>query len=96
MSHFAKINFLGASGTVTGSKFLIEALNQHILIDCGMFQGLKELRELNWEDLPIDVKKIEPYTPESPSPTTEGDGGGGGARATPLSTKKTSNHSNSE
>ena len=59
MSHFAKINFLGASGTVTGSKFLIEALNQHILIDCGMFQGLKELRELNWEDLPIDVKKID-------------------------------------
>ena len=59
MSHFAKINFLGASGTVTGSKFLIEALNQTILIDCGMFQGVKELRELNWKDLPIDVKKID-------------------------------------
>ena len=59
MMNFAKINFLGASGTVTGSKFLIEALNQHILIDCGMFQGIKELRELNWKDLPIDVKKID-------------------------------------
>ena len=59
MNNFAKVNFLGASGTVTGSKFMIEALNQNILIDCGMFQGIKALRELNWEDLPIDVAKID-------------------------------------
>ncbi|WP_347173816.1 MBL fold metallo-hydrolase [Polaribacter uvawellassae] len=59
MDNFAKINFLGASGTVTGSKFLIEAMQQTILIDCGMFQGIKALRELNWEDLSIDATKID-------------------------------------
>ena len=42
----AKIHFLGASGTVTGSKFYIETPEQHILVDCGMFQGLKELPTL--------------------------------------------------
>lgn len=59
MDHFAKIKFLGASGVVTGSKFLIETSEKNILIDCGMFQGLKELRELNWKDLPVDVKTID-------------------------------------
>ncbi len=54
-----KIHFLGAAGTVTGSKFLIETAEQNILIDCGMFQGLKELREKNWEYLPIDVSEID-------------------------------------
>ena len=55
MVDFANIHFLGASGTVTGSKFLVEAFNKKILIDCGMFQGLKELRLLNWKDLPVAV-----------------------------------------
>ena len=59
MLNFAKVHFLGATGTVTGSKFLIEALDKKILIDCGMFQGLKELRELNWNNLPINVKDID-------------------------------------
>ena len=59
MANYAKINFLGAAGTVTGSKFLIEAFGKSILIDCGMFQGLKELRERNWEALPIDVQNID-------------------------------------
>jgi len=59
MENFAKINFLGAAGVVTGSKFLIETSEKNILIDCGMFQGLKELRELNWENLPIDVPSID-------------------------------------
>jgi metallo-beta-lactamase family protein len=59
MENYAKINFLGASGTVTGSKFLIETLEQNILIDCGMFQGLKELRELNWTNLPAEVDNID-------------------------------------
>lgn len=54
-----KIHFLGAAGTVTGSKFLIETTEKNILIDCGMFQGLKELREKNWEYLPIDVSEID-------------------------------------
>lgn len=59
MDNYVKINFLGASGVVTGSKFLIETSEKNILIDCGMFQGLKELRELNWCDLPVDVSTID-------------------------------------
>lgn len=59
MNHFVSIHFLGAAGVVTGSKFLIETSEKKILIDCGMFQGLKELRELNWTDLPIDVSTID-------------------------------------
>lgn len=53
------IHFLGASGTVTGSKFLIENNGLKILVDCGLFQGLKKLRELNWEFLPVDPKSID-------------------------------------
>lgn len=59
MDNHVKINFLGASSVVTGSKFLIETSEKNILIDCGMFQGLKELRELNWTDLPINVSTID-------------------------------------
>jgi metallo-beta-lactamase family protein len=59
MSDYANITFLGAAGTVTGSKFLMEAFGKNILIDCGMFQGLKELRERNWENLPIAVEEID-------------------------------------
>ncbi len=55
----AKIHFLGASRTVTGSKFLLETPGQNILVDCGMFQGLKELRERNWEDFPFDASEID-------------------------------------
>lgn len=54
-----KIHFLGASGTVTGSKFLLETPEQNLLIDCGMFQGIKELREQNWQDFPFDVSSID-------------------------------------
>ena len=59
MKNCAKIHFLGASGVVTGSKFLIETSEKNILIDCGMFQGLKALRELNWKNLPVDVSGID-------------------------------------
>ncbi|AUP81338.1 MBL fold metallo-hydrolase RNA specificity domain-containing protein [Flavivirga eckloniae] len=59
MVHCAKVHFMGAAGTVTGSKFLIEAFGKNILIDCGMFQGLKELRKLNWDKLPVNVKDID-------------------------------------
>lgn len=54
-----KIHFLGASGTVTGSKFYIETPELNIMVDCGVFQGLKELREINWLPLPIDASKID-------------------------------------
>src|SRR5437867_2850501 len=52
------LTFLGAAGTVTGSKHLLEIDGQRILIDCGLFQGLKELRQRNWEPLPIDPASI--------------------------------------
>ncbi|MBU2945401.1 MBL fold metallo-hydrolase RNA specificity domain-containing protein [Zobellia uliginosa] len=54
-----KIHFLGASGTVTGSKFYLETPELNLMVDCGMYQGLKELRKLNWEPLPIDSSKID-------------------------------------
>lgn len=53
-----KLQFLGAAGTVTGSKYLIEEKGQKILIDCGLFQGYKELRLRNWEPLPVDPKTV--------------------------------------
>jgi len=59
MKNLIKINFLGAAGVVTGSKFLIETSEKNILIDCGMFQGLKELRALNWSPLPVNVETID-------------------------------------
>ena len=54
-----QIRFLGASGTVTGSKHLISAYGKNILIDCGLFQGLKELRLLNWKPLDFSPEKID-------------------------------------
>ncbi len=53
-----KIHFLGAAGTVTGSKYYLETPEMNIMIDCGMFQGLKELRSQNWQPLPIQADKI--------------------------------------
>ena len=53
-----KITFLGASGTVTGSKYLLEFQGTKILIDCGMFQGLKTLTSLNWEKPEFDPSSI--------------------------------------
>ena len=54
-----KIKFLGGTGTVTGSKTLVESNGIRILIDCGQFQGIKPLRELNWEPLPILPNTID-------------------------------------
>lgn len=54
-----KIRFLGAVGTVTGSKYLLYISGKHILIDCGLFQGLKKLRLRNWKQLPIKPSKID-------------------------------------
>ncbi len=54
-----KITFLGGAGTVTGSKILIEVGNKRVLVDCGLFQGLKELRLMNWAEFPVDPKSID-------------------------------------
>jgi metallo-beta-lactamase family protein len=55
----ARLTFLGAAGCVTGSKFLIEVNGSRLLIDCGLFQGTKELRLRNWDPLPVDPATIE-------------------------------------
>ncbi|MFC5271982.1 MBL fold metallo-hydrolase RNA specificity domain-containing protein [Adhaeribacter terreus] len=53
------VKFLGAAGTVTGSKYLVKAFGKTILIDCGLFQGIKKLRELNWAKFPVDPGTID-------------------------------------
>jgi metallo-beta-lactamase family protein len=50
----AKITFLGAAGTVTGSKYLVEANGKRLLVDSGLFQGGKDLQQRNWDRLPED------------------------------------------
>lgn len=52
------LQFLGAAGSVTGSKYLLTAGGIQILIDCGLFQGLKELRSWNWSTLALDAKRL--------------------------------------
>lgn len=54
-----QLQFLGAAGTVTGSKYHLSDENHSVLVDAGMFQGKKQLRERNWESLPIDVEGIQ-------------------------------------
>jgi metallo-beta-lactamase family protein len=53
------LTFFGAARTVTGSKYLIEANGVRVMVDAGLFQGLKELRERNWQDLPIQASSIQ-------------------------------------
>lgn len=55
----ASLTFFGAAGTVTGSKTLFEYSGKKILIDCGLFQGLKNLRLQNWDDFPIKASSID-------------------------------------
>lgn len=54
-----KITFLGATGTVTGSKYLVEDGAARVLVDCGLFQGYKSLRERNWAPFPVDPASID-------------------------------------
>ena len=53
------ITFLGAAQTVTGSKYLLDNGQSKVLVDAGIFQGLKELRERNWQNLPIAASDID-------------------------------------
>ena len=53
------LTFLGAAGCVTGSRFLVESGGTRVLVDCGLFQGYKVLRERNWRGLPFDPKDLD-------------------------------------
>jgi metallo-beta-lactamase family protein len=53
-----KLTFLGAARTVTGSKHLLDVDGQQVLVDCGLFQGLKDLRARNWQPLPVRADGI--------------------------------------
>jgi metallo-beta-lactamase family protein len=55
----ATLTFLGATGTVTGSKYLLEAGGERLMIDCGLFQGDKELRLRNWNPLPVPPAGVQ-------------------------------------
>ena len=52
------LQFLGATGTVTGSKFLVTSGQTKVLVDCGMYQGIRELRERNWHDAPRQLDSV--------------------------------------
>lgn len=54
-----RVQFLGANGTVTGSRYLVEAGGRRILVDCGLFQGYKPLRLRNWAPFPVDPASID-------------------------------------
>jgi metallo-beta-lactamase family protein len=53
------IAFLGATDTVTGSRFLVSSAQSKVLVDCGLFQGVKSIRKKNWDAFPVDVKTID-------------------------------------
>jgi metallo-beta-lactamase family protein len=59
MDHPFRIRFLGATATVTGSRFLVDAAGARILVDCGLFQGYKPLRLRNWARFPVDPASID-------------------------------------
>src|SRR6516165_8937971 len=52
------VKFLGAAGEVTGSKYLLRIGDFNLLVDCGLFQGRKKLRELNWAEFPVEPSAI--------------------------------------
>lgn len=54
-----RLTFLGGTGTVTGSKYLLSNGSKRVLVDCGLFQGVKELRLRNWDKFPIDPSTID-------------------------------------
>jgi len=54
-----QVRFLGGAGSVTGSRYLLTIGDFQLLFDCGMFQGLKELRLRNWDEFPVEAAKID-------------------------------------
>lgn len=59
MTTSSSLSFLGAAGTVTGSKHLVRGAGRQVLLDCGLYQGLKDLRRRNWEPLPVPACEID-------------------------------------
>lgn len=57
-NHHVSLSFFGAAGTVTGSRYLLEAGELRVLVDCGLFQGYKFLREKNWQPFPVEASSI--------------------------------------
>ncbi|PSL57350.1 hypothetical protein B0I31_102328 [Saccharothrix carnea] len=53
------LTFLGATGTVTGSKFLFDTGSSRVLVDCGLFQGLAPLRRRNWQPPRLDLDRLD-------------------------------------
>jgi metallo-beta-lactamase family protein len=58
-AEYSRVSFFGAAGTVTGSRYLVERGEQRVLVDCGLFQGPKDLRRRNWSALPFDTQTID-------------------------------------
>jgi len=58
-AHGFQVQFLGANGTVTGSRYLVQAGGRRVLVDCGLFQGYKPLRLRNWAPFPVDPASID-------------------------------------
>ena len=59
MTKRMQLTFLGAAGTVTGSKYLLEYRGRRLLVDCGLFQGLKQLRLRNWDAFPLPPRQVD-------------------------------------
>lgn len=54
-----QVTFWGAAGTVTGSRFVVESGSSRVLVDCGLFQGVKRVRQQNWQPFPVDPASID-------------------------------------
>ena len=54
-----QVQFIGATGTVTGSKYLVKYDRYKVLIDCGLFQGIKNVRRRNWAELPFPAESLD-------------------------------------
>ena len=54
-----RVTFWGAAETVTGSRFVVETASSRVLVDCGLFQGVKRLRQMNWDPFPVDPASLD-------------------------------------